>query len=146
METINKYSQMYLYAKGWFDSQVALYGWHNIEMFIVSNYSGIYPEDETDNKFFSILRDTVYDYLKNQTDGVHTLMNTLSNTVTTFNIIQDMPNNDSKLPNDPIMAHDAIMKQTYINILHNATCDTIDGNLAEPMNMKSMYEEMIIRL
>lgn len=146
MKTINKYSQMYLYAKGWFDELVELYGKNNIEMFIVSNYSGIYPEDATDNQFFSILQDAVYDYLKKQTDGIHTLMNTLSNTVTTFNIIQDMPNNDSKLPNDPIMAHNAIMKQTYINILHNATCDTIDGSLDEPMNMKSMCEEMIIRL
>lgn len=69
MKTINKYSQMYLYAKGWFDSQVAHYGKHNTEMFIVSNYSGIYPEDATDNNFFSILRDAVYDYLKNQTEN-----------------------------------------------------------------------------
>jgi hypothetical protein len=146
METINKYSQMYLYAKGWFDTQVAQYGKQNIEMFIVSNYSGIYPEDASEQNFFSILQDAVYDYLKNQTDGVHILMNTISNTVTSYNIIQDMPNNDGKLPNDPIMAHVAIMKQTYINILHNSAHDTIDGILDEPMNMNSMYAEMIIRI
>lgn len=142
----NSFSQIYRYAKGWYDNYIKIYDSLTVEKCIVSSYTGIYPEDATDINFGQILREAVKEYLNNQKDGVNILMNKLSDTITTYSIIQDRPNNLNKLPLDPIKAHDIIMKESYLRILNHATKDTINSNLEEILDIHAIVDKMKERI
>lgn len=141
----NKFSQFYLYIKGWYQNyDNTIYGPY-IKKFIVSDYNGIYPEDITnDSDYFSILRDAVIEYLtKYSKDNVSKLLKAISDSCVMLHISQK--NMNQKTIYNQFDFHDKVMERAFSKILYGTT-KYETGKLAPVLEIEKLYNEMQNRL